>query len=153
MANVMEIYQLLPKTNCKECGKSTCMVFAVELMSRKVQVGDCIPLVREERYKSNHQKLSGMFTPVGDVTETGLIVHEEKCIGCGNCVVACPVNVAADPLGAGSGKAPTSDKVIFSVEDGIVRAVNVKECRRFGANRILCVACIDTCPTKAIEFV
>ncbi|MDW7733594.1 MAG: 4Fe-4S binding protein [Methanolobus sp.] len=94
-----------------------------------------------------------MITPVGDVTETGLIVHADKCIGCGNCVVACPVNVAADPFGAGSGKAPTSDKVILKVEDGVVKAMNVQECRRFGENKILCVACIDTCPTKAIEFV
>jgi 4Fe-4S ferredoxin len=61
--------------------------------------------------------------------------------------------VANDPLGAGSGKAPTSDKVIFKVEDGVVKARNVQECRRFGENRILCVACLDTCPTKAIEFV
>ncbi|PKL52786.1 MAG: tRNA CCA-pyrophosphorylase, partial [Candidatus Methanoperedenaceae archaeon HGW-Methanoperedenaceae-1] len=24
MATVMELYQLLPKTNCKKCGESTC---------------------------------------------------------------------------------------------------------------------------------
>ncbi|WP_094228923.1 (Fe-S)-binding protein [Methanolobus psychrotolerans] len=153
MASVMEIYQFLPKTNCKECGKATCMAFAVDLLGRKAKVDDCPPLVNEAKYKANYEKLSEMITPVGDVTETGLIVHENKCIGCGNCVVACPVNVANDPFGAGSGKAPTSDKVIFMVENGIVKARNVQECRRFGENKILCVACIDTCPTKAIEFV
>ncbi len=129
------------------------MAFAVDLLARKVKVDDCLPLVNEAKYKANYDKLAEMIAPVGDVTETGLIVHEDKCIGCGNCVVACPVDVANDPLGAGSGKAPTSDKVIFKVEDGVVRARNVEECRRFGENRILCVACIDTCPTKAIEFV
>jgi 4Fe-4S ferredoxin len=153
MANVMEIYQLLPKTNCKECGKSTCMAFAVDLLARKVSVDDCPPLVNDAKYKAGYDKLSEMIAPVSGVTDTGLIVHEDKCIGCGNCVVACPVNVANDPHGAGSGKAPTSDKVIFKVEDGVVKARNVQECRRFGENRILCVACIDTCPTKAIEFV
>ena len=30
MANVMEVYQLLPKTNCKECGYPTCMAFAMQ---------------------------------------------------------------------------------------------------------------------------
>lgn len=153
MASVMEIYQLLPKTNCKECGKTTCMAFAVDLLARKFSADDCPPLVNEEKYKENYDKLSGMFTDVAGVSETGLIVHAEKCTGCGNCVVACPVDVAADPQGAGSGKAPTTDKVIFKVVDGVVTANNVQECRRFGENKILCVACIDTCPTKAIEFV
>jgi len=129
------------------------MAFAVDLLGRKAKVEDCPSLVSEEKYKANYEKLSEMIGPVGDVTETGLIVHEDKCIGCGNCVVACPVNVANDPLGAGSGKAPSSEKVIFKVEDGVVKARNVQECRRFGENKILCVACIDTCPTKAIEFV
>lgn len=129
------------------------MAFAVDLLARKVSVNDCPPLVNDAKYKAGYEKLSEMIAPVGEVTETGLIVHEDKCIGCGNCVVACPVDVANDPLGAGSGKAPTSDKVIFKVEDGVVKARNVQECRRFGENKILCVACIDTCPTKAIEFV
>ena len=93
------------------------------------------------------------ITPVGNVTETGFLVHEDKCIGCGNCVVACPVNVVGDPEGTGSGRAPSNDKVILYIKDGIVRPVNIHECRRFGPNKTLCYACIDTCPTKAIEFV
>ncbi|MDW7733595.1 MAG: (Fe-S)-binding protein [Methanolobus sp.] len=54
MASVMEIYQLLPKTNCKECGKSTCMAFAVDLLARKFKVEDCPPLVREDKYRANY---------------------------------------------------------------------------------------------------
>lgn len=152
MANVMEIYQLLPKTNCKKCGKTTCMAFAVDLLARKMNLDDCPPL-KEEKYRAGYEKLSELITPVGNVTETGFLVHEDKCIGCGNCVVACPVNVAADPNGTGSGRAPTNDKVIIVIKDGIVRPANIHECRRFGPNKTLCYACIDTCPTKAIEFV
>jgi 4Fe-4S ferredoxin len=152
MANVMEIYQLLPKTNCKKCGKSTCMAFAVALLSREVAVEDCPPL-KDVEFKNNCEKLLEMVAPVEGSTETGLIIHEDKCFGCGNCVVACPVNVANDPHGTGIGRAPTNDKVILQVEDGIVRASNILECRRFGENRILCNLCIITCPTEAIEFV
>ena len=152
MANVMEIYQLLPKTNCKKCEKSTCMAFAVALLSREVTVEDCTPL-KETEFKKNYEKLLEMVAPVEGSTETGLIIHEEKCFGCGNCVVACPVNVANDPHGTGIGRAPTNDKLILQVEDGIVRASNIQECRRFGENRILCNLCIITCPTEAIEFV
>lgn len=152
MPNAMEIYQLLPKTNCKKCGKTSCMAFAVAVLSRELTIDDCPPL-KEDKYKANYEKLSGMIAPVEGVSETGMIVHEEKCIGCGNCVVACPVNVAEDPFGAGTGKAPTSDKVILKVVDGVVRTSNVEQCRRFGKNKILCNGCIVTCPTKAIEFV
>ncbi len=94
-----------------------------------------------------------MLAPVKGATETGLIVHDELCFGCGNCVVACPVNVANDPHGAAIGLAPSNDKVILAVINGVVTAANVSECRRFGQNRILCDVCIATCPSKAIEFV
>ena len=152
MPNLMEIYQLLPKTNCKKCGKATCMAYAVDLLARKISIEDCPPL-KEEKYRSGYEKLNELITPVCNVTETGFLVHEDKCIGCGNCVVACPVNVVGDPEGTGSGRAPSNDKVILYIKDGIVRPVNIHECRRFGPNKTLCYACIDTCPTKAIEFV
>lgn len=152
MTNALEIYQLLPKTNCKQCGKATCMAFGAALLSREVTIDDCPPL-KEDKFKENYEKLSQMITPSGEASESGMIVHEEKCIGCGNCVVACPVNVAEDPHGAGSGKAPTSENVILRVEDGVVRLSNVNQCRRFGKNKIMCNGCIVTCPTKAIEFV
>ncbi|AEH60519.1 Fe-S cluster domain protein [Methanosalsum zhilinae DSM 4017] len=152
MTNVMEIYNLLPKTNCKKCGKSTCMAFAVDLFSRKMSIDDCPPLL-EDKFQDNYQKLSELIEPAGDVSETGLIVHEERCTGCGNCVVACPVNVSYDPKGTAIGKAPTSEKVILKVVDGIVRTSSLHECRRYGDEKILCNACIITCPTKAIEFV
>lgn len=152
MASVMEIYQLTPQLNCKECGKATCMAFASALLARQLKIEDCPPLMTDE-YADEREKLEDMLTPAEGATETGLIVHEEKCFGCGNCVVACPVNVSNDPWGAGSGKAPTNDKIILRVVDRTVQASNVEECRRFGPNRILCNACIVTCPLEAIEFV
>ncbi len=30
----LEIYKLLPKTNCKECGFPTCLAFAMKLARR-----------------------------------------------------------------------------------------------------------------------
>ena len=63
------------------------------------------------------------------------------------------VNVAAEPTRCGIGLGPQGDRVILAVEDGVVKCMNVKECRRFGPNKILCNACTVTCPSKAIEFV
>lgn len=152
MVTVMEIYQLLPRTNCKLCGEATCMAFAVALLSRKRNIPECTPIL-SENFKKQKEKLESLLLPSAGAGETGMIVHPELCTGCGNCVVACPVDVANDPMGAAIGCAPTNDKVIFKVVDGKVMASNIKECRRFGKNRVLCYACIDPCPAGAIEFV
>jgi len=88
--------------------KASCMAFAVALMARELKPEDCPPLVEEPKYKENYEKLRDIFKPSESATETGLIVHENLCFGCGNCVVACPPNVANDPHGVGSGNAPTN---------------------------------------------
>ena len=37
----MDIFQLLPKTNCRECGLPTCIAFAMSLASGKVDMAAC----------------------------------------------------------------------------------------------------------------
>ena len=37
----MQIYKLLPKTNCRECGVPTCLAFAMKLASGKVELAQC----------------------------------------------------------------------------------------------------------------
>ncbi len=41
---VIEILKLLPKTNCRECGQPTCMVFAVQAAEGAKGPEDCPPL-------------------------------------------------------------------------------------------------------------
>ena len=43
----IEIYKLLPKTNCGECGVPTCLAFAMSLASGKAELAKC-PHVSEE---------------------------------------------------------------------------------------------------------
>ncbi len=43
----LEIYKLLPKTNCKECGQPTCLAFAMKLASKQAELSAC-PYVSEE---------------------------------------------------------------------------------------------------------
>ena len=152
MISPMEIYQLLPKTNCKRCGEATCMAFALKLLTREHRIDDCDPLL-EPKYSSNLAKLREAVGEDKSSKETGLVIHEDLCSGCGNCVVACPVNVANDPKGAAEGRGPTSERVILKVNGSSVILQSEKECRRIGPNRILCNACIVSCPYKAIEFV
>src|SRR5210317_838536 len=43
----MQIFKLLPKTNCKECGVPTCLAFAMNLASGKAELDAC-PYVSDE---------------------------------------------------------------------------------------------------------
>ncbi len=43
----LQIYKLLPKTNCKECGFPTCLAFAMKLAAKQAELSQC-PYVSEE---------------------------------------------------------------------------------------------------------
>jgi acetyl-CoA decarbonylase/synthase complex subunit gamma len=43
----LEIYKLLPQTNCKECGFPTCLAFAMKLAAKQAELQKC-PYVTEE---------------------------------------------------------------------------------------------------------
>ncbi|MBF0529590.1 MAG: acetyl-CoA decarbonylase/synthase complex subunit gamma, partial [Deltaproteobacteria bacterium] len=43
----IQIFKLLPKTNCGECGTPTCLAFAMNLASGKAELGAC-PYVSED---------------------------------------------------------------------------------------------------------
>jgi acetyl-CoA decarbonylase/synthase complex subunit gamma len=43
----LQIFKLLPKTNCKECGQATCMAFAMQLAAGKAELDGC-PYVSDE---------------------------------------------------------------------------------------------------------
>jgi ArsR family metal-binding transcriptional regulator len=47
--NVLDIYKLLPGTNCKECGLPTCMAFAATLRSDSTKSSLC-PYLSEQAY-------------------------------------------------------------------------------------------------------
>jgi ArsR family metal-binding transcriptional regulator len=45
----MAIYKMLPNTNCKQCGESTCYSFALKLATAQKRLSDCPPLA-EPKY-------------------------------------------------------------------------------------------------------
>ncbi len=46
----IQIYKLLPQTNCKECSFPTCLAFAMKLAAKQVELGAC-PYVSEASKK------------------------------------------------------------------------------------------------------
>lgn len=58
----IDIYKLLPKTNCKKCGEENCMALATKLMNREISLEKCAPLF-EEKNKEAYQKLWEILKP------------------------------------------------------------------------------------------
>jgi acetyl-CoA decarbonylase/synthase complex subunit gamma len=82
----LEIYKLLPKTNCRKCGFATCLAFAMQLAKKAVGLDKC-PYVSQESKKTLEEATlapirlvsigtQGHKLQVGN--ETVLFRHEEK---------------------------------------------------------------------------
>jgi acetyl-CoA decarbonylase/synthase complex subunit gamma len=63
----IDVYKLLPKTNCKECGEENCMAFATKIVNREVQVDQCPPLLKKENEKAYNQLKEMLKPPVKEV--------------------------------------------------------------------------------------
>lgn len=82
----VEIFKLLPKTNCKKCGHPTCLAFAMKLAQRQASLDQC-PDVSEEAKRILGEASAPPIRPVsfgtGDRTlkmgeEMVLFRHEKK---------------------------------------------------------------------------
>jgi acetyl-CoA decarbonylase/synthase complex subunit gamma len=60
--NPIDVYKLLPRTNCKECGEKNCMTFATKLVSRDIALERCPPLLGKE-YEEAYKKLWKLLKP------------------------------------------------------------------------------------------
>jgi acetyl-CoA decarbonylase/synthase complex subunit gamma len=58
----IDIYKLLPKINCKECGQENCMAFATKIVNREVELDSCKPLFKPE-YAKAYAKLKDLLKP------------------------------------------------------------------------------------------
>ena len=58
----IEIYQSLPRTNCKECGESNCMAFAAKLVNREAILDACTPLLEPQNQEA-YNKLWNLLKP------------------------------------------------------------------------------------------
>jgi acetyl-CoA decarbonylase/synthase complex subunit gamma len=82
----VEIFKLLPKTNCKKCGYPTCLAFAMKLAQRQASLDAC-PDVSEEAKRILGEASAPPIRPIaigaGDKAvkmgeETVLFRHEKK---------------------------------------------------------------------------
>ena len=56
----LDIYTLLPQTNCGDCGEATCMAFAAKLFMRERDIGECEPLVTDPGFEERRSTLEAL---------------------------------------------------------------------------------------------
>lgn len=57
----LELYQLLPRTNCKVCGEATCFNFALKLVAAQAQLESCTPLYTDSTYDRQRGQLESLM--------------------------------------------------------------------------------------------
>jgi acetyl-CoA decarbonylase/synthase complex subunit gamma len=67
----IEVYKILPGTNCKECGETNCMAFAAKLVNREATLDECPPLL-EPKYTEAFNKLWALLKPPVRAVEVGV---------------------------------------------------------------------------------
>jgi NAD-dependent dihydropyrimidine dehydrogenase PreA subunit len=75
------------------------------------------------------------------------VVRKDRCQGCSNCVMACPINQRIDKQII-EGEAPKSDDVVLRVKNGTCRILNVELC---AGKDFECRRCEEICPRGAIR--
>ena len=58
---LLDIYALLPQTNCKQCGEATCMAFAVGLIQQKRGFAECPPLHADVAFAERRTTLEALL--------------------------------------------------------------------------------------------
>jgi electron transport complex protein RnfB len=128
---VERIDQLLPQTQCGQCGYPGCRPYAEAIVAGDADINRCPP-GGESTIRSLADLLDREPKPLDP--ERGVekpklvaVIHEELCIGCTLCIQACPVDAI---LGAG--------KQMHTVIES--------ECTG-------CELCVEPCPVACIDMV
>ncbi len=61
----LDVYELLPRTNCHACGEATCMAFAFGLLESRHRAEEC-PSLADPTFAAQRQALGEMLEEVGD---------------------------------------------------------------------------------------
>jgi coenzyme F420 hydrogenase subunit beta len=80
-------------------------------------------------------------------------VDENRCNGCGNCMIVCPESVSLH-IELMGGKGASGDEITLAVTDGSAHFFDEKICKRNFSTAPFqpCRCCLDACPMSAIIY-
>jgi ArsR family metal-binding transcriptional regulator len=61
----LDIYGLLPQTNCRQCGEQGCLAFALLLLQEKHRLSECLPLYGDEKWVDKRKRLEEIMDALG----------------------------------------------------------------------------------------
>ncbi len=64
----IDVYKLLPRTNCKACGEENCMAFAAKLVNRDASLDRCLPLLEPQSAEAFQALWALLKPPVKAIT-------------------------------------------------------------------------------------
>jgi ArsR family metal-binding transcriptional regulator len=60
----LDVFKLLPGTNCKECGEATCLAFATRLVQQETNIARCLPIFNG-KFEEKRKRLLEMLKTAG----------------------------------------------------------------------------------------
>ncbi len=90
-----QINQLLPQTQCGECGYPGCRPYAGAIASGKADINRCPPggdTTLQNLARLTGQPVKPLAPDLTPAAEQVAIIDETICIGCVKCIQACPVD-------------------------------------------------------------
>lgn len=125
------IDQLLPQTQCRQCGYAGCRPYAEAVAAGRAAINQCPP-GGDDVIREIAELLNVPFQPLDPAFGRHLlpavaVIDEARCIGCTLCIAACPV-----------------DAIVGAAKH--MHTVIAEECTG-------CNLCVPPCPVDCIEMV
>jgi ArsR family metal-binding transcriptional regulator len=57
----LDIWELLPRTNCKQCGEASCLAFAVSIVQGQRTLDECLPLGQDPAFSERKATLEAIL--------------------------------------------------------------------------------------------
>ncbi|WP_367676810.1 RnfABCDGE type electron transport complex subunit B [Buchnera aphidicola] len=129
---IEEINNLLPQSQCGQCGYTNCYLYAQAVVNNREKINKCLP-GGDDTIKTLSDILNINNLKYNNLSNNCIIdyryvawINEENCVGCHKCFIICPV-----------------DAIIGS--NNLAHTVLKKFCTG-------CNLCIEHCPTNCIKL-